>query len=144
MEVDKKKTYLAMIASLPGSKMFQALYATNDRGETIDISEGGKLSCAFVVSSVLTLFELLDRPHATVASTVRYAQESGWTHSSAPTIGGLVVWPALDGHAHIGFYVGDGKCISNSAELRSPSLHELVMKDGRAPELFLQHTKFLD
>ena len=144
MEVDKKKTYLAMIASLPGSKMFQALYATNDRGETIDISEGGKLSCAFVVSSVLTLFGLIDRPHATVTSTVRCAQESGWTRSSSPVIGGLVVWPALDGHSHIGFYLGDGKCISNNAETGSPSLHQLVMKDGRAPELFLRHTEFLN
>ncbi len=143
MEVDKKKTYLATIASLPGSRMFQALYATNDKGDTIDISEGGKLSCAIVVSSILTLFGLIDRPHATVASTVRYAQESGWTQSNSPTVGGLVVWPILNGHTHIGFYVGDGKCISNNADLGTPSLHRLVMSDGRAPESFLHHTEFL-
>ena len=143
MKVDQKATYLAMINKLPGTELFQTLYVTNEQGQIIDVSENGRLSCALVVSRLLTIFQLIDRPHATVGSTVRAVKEAGWAQSDSPTVGGLVVWPPLDGHAHIGFYIDDGKCISNDADLGVPSVHQLTMKDGRKPEFFLTHNDFL-
>ena len=143
MKVDQKATYLATINNLPGTELFQTLYVTSEQGEVVDVSEDGRLSCALVVSRLLTIFQLIDRPHATVGSTVRATEKTGWAKSDSPTTGGLVVWPPLDGHAHIGFYIGDGKCISNNADLGVPSVHQLTMKDGRKPEFFLTHGVFL-
>lgn len=143
MKVDQKATYLAMINKLPGTELFQTLYVTNEQGQIIDVSENGRLSCALVVSRLLTIFQLIDRPHATVGSTIKAIEKMGWTKSDSPVVGGLVVWPPLDGHAHIGFCIGDGGCISNNADLGVPSIHQLTMKDGRKPEFFLTHSDFL-
>ena len=136
---DIQATYLAMIQQLPGVTLFQKLYVTDEHENRIEVTENGKLSCAFVVSSVLTIFNLIDRPHGTVAGTVREVQNMGWEKTNSPAPGDLIIWPVADGHAHIGFYLGENRCISNSGELGRPTEHQLKMSDGREPEYFLTY-----
>lgn len=143
MQLDRKSTYIAMLSNLPGVELFKHLFVVDDKGEKIDVTEDGKLSCAFVVSSILALFQLIDRPHATVGSTVEATKRAGWVETKTPVEGGLVVWPEAEGHPHIGFYIGDDKCVSNDTKLGVPSLHGLTMRDGRKPEYYLTHQSFL-
>ena len=49
-------SYIAIIKNSVGSQLFRNLYAKVN-GKKIDITENGKLSCAFYVSSVLLLFK---------------------------------------------------------------------------------------
>ena len=136
-----RETYLAVIKSLPGTKIFQALYVTIDERKLINVVENGSLSCAFVVSSVLKMFNLIDNVHGTVAGVVREAPKYGWEITKSPMVGDLVVWPVLEGHPHIGFYLDENTCVSNSSRLGYPAVHGMIMEDGRAPEYFLTNNK---
>lgn len=142
MKPNQKATYLAMIRQLPGVKLFQKMYITTEEGQDVEVTEDGKLSCAFVVTSILTIFGLMDRLHGTVTGTLREAEKLGWQKTDMPTEGDLVLWGEYEGHPHIGFYIGEGRCVSNNTELGVPSEHDLTMKDGREPEYFLTNPHF--
>jgi hypothetical protein len=66
-------------------------------------------------------FGLIEKPHATVASTIKDMEEHGWSVVEEPRIGDVLVWEPSDAHAegemheHIGFYIGDERAISNSS-----------------------------
>jgi|GEM_PF-99608 len=137
--VDIWRTYLDRIEQSVGSTLFQHLFVKED--ETVrDVTQGGELSCALHVSSVLAMVGLIDRPHATVGSTLRALENAGWTPTPHPAEGALVVWPAgRDGHEHIGFYLNEHQAVSNSTTERVPVRHALAMKDGRTPRLFLTY-----
>ena len=64
------RNYLSMIEALPNNELFRHIYVKNESGEEIDVTNNGQLSCAIVVSSVLCLIGWIDRPHATVNSTL--------------------------------------------------------------------------
>ena len=125
-------TYLALVKNSPGTKMFRNIYADVD-GEYRDITDGGDLSCAFFVSSVLLIFESIERVHATVVSTVKDMEKSGWEDAEEPRPGDLIVWGAERSnerkHKHIGFFLGDDKVVSNSKNSRHPIEHFMKMRD---------------
>ena len=115
-------TYMAVIENSQGSYLFKNLYADVD-GVKKDILKDGWLSCAFYVSSILTLFKYIKEIHTTVSSTVRDLKESGWEEIDEPVPGSVIVWKpgqGTNGHAHIGFYVGDGLAISNDSNKKHP------------------------
>jgi uncharacterized protein YycO len=121
-------TYLAMIKNSIGSKMFRNLYAKIN-GKKTDIVQSGNLSCAFYVSSILLLFKLIKEVHATVNGTERDMKESGWVETKKPKVGCVLVWKETDFtngslHKHIGFYVGNGKAISNDYKKGCPTEHD--------------------
>lgn len=124
------ETYLQMIKSAPGSGMFRSSFAKVD-GKKKDILENGNLSCAFFVSSLLVVFGLIDRIHATVRSTVSDMENSGWEKIRTPKPGAVIVWePKIQGgstpHAHIGFCVSKEKAVSNDWKKGSPALHPIT------------------
>ena len=141
--IDYSKTYFAKIEASVGSTLFQHLYVSEngtDSQKSVDVMNNGELSCAAHVSSVLVLSGLLDAPHATVSSTIAALKKQGWHETNEPTPGAIILWPeSADKHQHVGFYLSDEAAISNSTEARVPIHHPLVMKDGRAPLLFLTH-----
>ena len=148
--IDRERTYRSLIEGVVDSQLFRHLYATDDSGEERDITEDGRLSCAFVVSSVLVIAGMLERPHATVAGTLRDLQEHRWVETAAPVAGSIVVWPANDEwQEHIGFYVDEDNCVSNSTYDHIPRKHGKTLKDGREPSGYLtwptehQHTSVL-
>lgn len=140
---DVRKNYLAMINGSVGTRMFQYLYVKDQTGEIKDVMLAGELSCAYYVSSLLCLFGMIDRPHATVASTVKRMDESGdWEKVAVSEPGDVVQWPEnKDGHGHIGFVVSDAECISNSWRLGYPIRHGLTMEDGRRPVAFWRYNR---
>lgn len=132
------KNYLSLINGLPESTMFQHAYANNEDGVEIDIMQGGEVSCAYVVSSILTIIGWFDRPHATVKSTLATLKQKGWQETHQPVPGAIVLWPeSKDGHEHVGFYLGDDICISNSTADCVPKRHGKKLIDGREPVMYL-------
>lgn len=120
-------TYIAVIENSVGSNIFRNLYAKVN-GKKTDITENGNLSCALFVSSVIYWSKLIKNIHATVDGVVKDLEESGWKKVKKPRVGSVLVWEKNDFgsrnfHKHIGFYIGDGKAISNSSKLKQPTEH---------------------
>lgn len=140
---DTQNNYLAMINGSIGTHMFQHLYVKNQSNEVVDVMLAGELSCAYFVSSILKIFDMIDRPHATVATTIKIMEASGvWVQTDMPTEGDVVVWPEnQEGHSHIGFASYDNRCVSNSWRLKQPVEHDMIMDDGRRPTTFWHYTK---
>ncbi len=131
-------TYLAVIKNSIGSKLFRNFYAMVD-GRKTDIMKNGELSCAFYVSSILTLFKFTKEVHATVDSTVKDLEECGWKIVKKPKPGSILVWEKgadFDNHKHIGFYVGEGGAVSTSYKRGFPAEHDWVLAK-RKVELIL-------
>jgi hypothetical protein len=94
----------------------------------VDILRDGVRSCAFFVSSVLKMYDLVRSQHATVSGLVADLEASGWKRIETPRVGSIIHWdPLLDPHGepreHLGFYVGDDQAVSNSSRTRTPQLH---------------------
>jgi hypothetical protein len=120
-------SFLAMVRNSVGSGMFRNLFVRRD-GAIVDALHDGVRSCAFYVSSILTIFKKIGPFHATVGSTVRDLEQSGWRRVDGDlTPGDVLVWEAADfdggPHAHIGFCVGDDLAVSTSYETGTPILH---------------------
>ncbi len=135
-----KNNYLNAIKKSVGSKIFQDVFLEKD-GKEINITKGGRLSCAFFVSSILMLFHLLDvkkGPHSTIGGVLKNIQKSGWKEFKKGEMkeGDVLVWEKIkdiDGkeHEHIGFYIGNNMAVSNSTKYKSPKKHHFTYKDNR-------------
>jgi hypothetical protein len=134
------KNLLYTIRTAVGSDLFRHIYVRDKDGKEFDALDDGQLACAYAVSGILSLHGLIDRPHATVATTVQKMLESGWYQVEKPLPGDVVRWPAgADGHAHLGFYGESGNYFSNSDAERRPVLHKMTLRDGRVPDAYYTH-----
>lgn len=143
-------TYLTVIKNSIGSRIFRNFYAKT-AGQKIDITKKGILSCAWFVSSILALLKLIKEPHLTVDSVIRDLEQCGWKRIKKPKIGSVLVWEknlSKDGwHRHIGFYIGSGQAISNSAKLGKIVKHHWTLgikkgKPKRKIEMIFWNPKF--
>ena len=125
-----KKTFIKTIRNSVGSKIFRNFYLKSD-DISFDATKNGELSCAFYVSSILVIFGLIKRVHGTVENTVKDLIESGWIKEKNPTAGCVIIWELLDGHEHIGFYVGRDKAVSNSSEKKKIVIHDWTYNNSR-------------
>lgn len=120
----KFHTYVAMINNSVGANTWRHGYATVDGSEK-DIMKNGEVSCAFFVSSILRIFSLIDDFHATVKSTLADMERNGWQKVDAPEVGDVLLWgprPNGIGNAHLGFYVGEDKAVSNNFITTQPEV----------------------
>ena len=122
-------SFLTVVRNSVGSGMFRTLVVLRD-DEPYDALHDGGRSCAFYVSSILTIFKKIGSFHSTVRATVADLERSGWraVHDlGALRPGDVLVWSArlIDGerHAHIGFHVGDEQAVSTSNRTGTPVLH---------------------
>lgn len=125
------KTYLSVIEGSVGSQLFRHSYVNDETSNGLDVLEDGVLSCAFYVSSILKMFDLIREQHATVSGTVRDLIAAGWEEIDTPVVGAVIVWglhenPNGEAHTHIGFCVGENEAISNSTSDRTPKRHHLT------------------
>ena len=144
------KTYISVIKNGVGSRSFSNFYVS-DKRKKIDVTENGRLSCAWFASAVLSLFSFIKAPHLTVKSVEKDLLKSGWYGVKKPKIGSVLIWEAVDFgkgdfHRHVGFYIGGGKAISNSSKLRYPVVHnwkfvDAKNKKGRRVEQILWYKK---
>lgn len=112
------KSYLTMIKNSVGTKMFSSLFVLRD-GKEFDAlqNEEGSFSCAFFVSSILTIFKKIDSFHGTISTTIKFMKDFGWQEVAGDMKpGDILLWDAeqvgQSENAHIGFYVGDDKAVS--------------------------------
>ncbi len=138
-----KDSYLAVIKNALGSNMFRNFYAEVD-GVKKDILEDGNLSCAIFVSNVAHMFGLIKGPHTTVKSTIVDLEQSGWYEIEKIEIGAVLHWESVDFgktgmHEHIGFYMGEGIAISNSATKGYPVEHSYDYEGKRKIEKIFFH-----
>ena len=143
-------SYIAFIKNSVGSRLFRNFYARVDNKKR-DVLKNGELSCAIFVSSILVMFNLLQRIHGTVTGTVKDLKESGWTQIKKPRLGSVIIWEPKefdkgDIHKHIGFYIGSKKAISNDSRLGYPIIHNWTFgskngKSGRKIETMFWNKK---
>lgn len=137
MELLQRENYLAAIRNSVGTRTFRNLYA-KVRGKHVDIMRDGDLSCAFFVSSILIIFGLIRRVHATVSGTVADLEKSGWKKVRASRAGDVLVWETMkdergEWHSHIGFSLGNGLAVSNGSAPGVPIRHSATFgtRDGK-------------
>jgi hypothetical protein len=128
-----KKSYLKMIENSVGSNAYRNFYVLDKTtGLELDVLRDGELSCASFVSSILTIFGLIDRPHATVKTVIEnLTSEFGWEKSKDICPGDIVIWEAysIDGYnynEHIGFALNKNEAISNSSENHAIAKHHIT------------------
>jgi hypothetical protein len=132
------KTYLQAVHNAVGTQLFRNFYLQQPDGTEIDGTEDGENSCAFFVSSVLTIFKKVQGVHGTVVRTVQDLQASGWEEIAKGAVqpGDVIVWAAQQSedawHGHIGFYIGDGRAVSTSSSKKMVAEHDAGF-DGDRP-----------
>lgn len=140
-----RKNLITYANAAVGSTLFQHIYVRDAAtGEERDTMENGFLSCASFLSTILAMLSLIDRPHSTVAATLKTMHEAGWVKVSEPREGAVVHWAAGPlGHEHIGFCVGESQVISNHSGERTPQRHGLEhpTTPGLMPDYYLWHPK---
>jgi hypothetical protein len=135
-----KKNYRLAIEASVGTQLFRSIWVYDAASEReFDALQNGSDACAYVVSGILTLHGLVDRPHATVPKTIERMVQNGWRTTNDPIHGDIIHWPAHDGHEHIGFYIDSNTCVSNNSDLGSPIKHHLRLRDGRMPTAYYTH-----
>ena len=144
IEPQLKKSFLAAIKNSLGTKIFQTYYAKVN-GKTKDVTEKGKLSCAYFASSITTIFNLTKSVHRTVPTTEQDLLDSGWYEIPKPKIGAIIIWDKeitdKGNHKHIGFYIGNNQAISNSSIKKFPVIHPWKFEGKRKVQKTLWHDK---
>lgn len=124
-----RESLLQAVKNSVGSRLFRNVYILSGQRK-IDILKNGELSCAYFVSSILKLFDLIAAPHATVKGTLADMLKSGWRPTKKLSPGNVLLWEQkiyFDGpHSHLGFFIGKDKAVSNSRKKRMPVIHHLT------------------
>jgi len=130
LKIFSYQNYLGMIKASQGSQMFRHLYVLENKQKK-DILKNGELSCAYYVSSILKIFDLISQPHATVKSTIEDILKSDWQPTKKLKPGNVLVWqkkkfPNGTIHQHVGFYLGQDKAMSHRYEKKMPIIHHFT------------------
>ena len=134
------ETYLQLLRNSVGTEMFRNFYIRTADGHERDALSDGSDSCAFYVSSVLTIFRKLSCAHGTVKSTVEDLVHSGWkpADSSTTQAGDVIVWETMElaggQYKHIGFSIGDDRAVSTSWTEKRVVEHDARFGGTRAIE----------
>ena len=137
-----KETLRKMIQNAPDTRLFNSLFVRyKDSGEVKDACNDGEYSCAFFVSSLLTLTGYLERPHATVAGLREKMlglpiQKVELADAQA---GDVIFWDKIvfdngEANEHVGFINSNGKAVSTSFKKRSVVEHDILMPGGVSNE----------
>ena len=139
-----KDSYLAMIKNAVGSNNFRGFYLIIN-GKKEEVTQSGRLSCAFFASSILYFFKLIKNPHLTVSGLQKDLEKSGWKTAKRPRAGAVLVWEQIvkngSANRHVGFYLGNDKAISNSAKERKPAMHHWTYNNKRKIEAIYWNKK---
>jgi len=140
------KNYLSFIKGSENSRMFRHVYVLNN-GEEKDLLKDGELSCAYYVSCILKIFNLIDpkiSPHATVAGVMKNMMNSDWKETKELKPGNILIWEEKQQsnnkfHEHLGFYLGQDKAISHRDEKKLPTIHHYTYNNKRKIIRILTH-----
>ncbi|MFH1668091.1 MAG: NlpC/P60 family protein [Candidatus Komeilibacteria bacterium] len=141
MIINKKKTYFAFIENSVNTEMFKDVYISSGKA-TINVTKGGELACAVYLSSLLFLFKMIKKTHATVKATIADMKESNWRSVNKPKKGDVLIWDYKDGHRHLGFYIDENTAISNSTRKKRVWTHHPTYNNNREIIEILRYTNF--
>lgn len=133
------KSYLKVIENSVNTNIFRNYYA-KIRGKIVDAMQDGYVSCAFFVSSILLIFNLIKNVHWTVEGTVKDLENHGWYRIRKVRKGCVLVWETVIGvkdklpHKHIGFYIGNYQAVSNNPKKGRPTCHHYTFNNKRKIE----------
>jgi len=143
-----QKSLYAMIRNSIGSNLFRNFYCRFPEKD-IDVMKNGALSCAFFVSSLTTICGLSERMHGTVQATIKDLLSHGWNFvadKEGLEICDVVIWEPqkVEGelHSHIGFYIGNGRAVSNSSIHGVIKEHDIYFEGSRKIIQILRHSCF--
>ncbi len=117
----ERDSFLVMINNSVDSKIFNSIIV-EEEGTKRDLLNDGEFSCAFFVSGILVINQLLTKVRATVSnlSVDLFASEKfREIPESEIQAGDIIIWEKFvfpDGsvNAHVGFYLGDEWAVSTS------------------------------
>ena len=129
-----------------GNQLFRRWYIASDE-KIVDVVQGGNLSCALYVSSILTLLGLLKEPkvHTCIRTLVPALKESDWRETTATLQTGMIIeWAQKRGesgnmHGHVGFVLDEHRAISTNDLLGTPEIHSIHTHKGREPRAYYAH-----
>lgn len=140
IQILRKETYLKAIENSIGCRLFNSVFVCfKDTGKTADILNDGMYSCAFFVSSLLYLFQAIDKPHATVANVKKFLDaDEHWKRVDNADIeaGDVIFWEKIrfdDGseNAHIGFAVSEDEAISTDYKQKVVARHPIMREQTK-------------
>ena len=128
-----RKSLIKMIENSIGSKTFNSFYVLDKKsGKELDILEDGGLSCASFVSGILTIYGLIDHPHATVKGVIAsLTEEYGWRETEKLEPSNVVLWEEIacgeeSNNQHLGFILNENEAVSNSSLNREITKHHIT------------------
>ena len=130
----QKETYLRMIENSIGTKQFSSIIVKrNGSDETEDILQNGNYSCAFFVSSLLTICRMLKEPRTTVKGVRENILSSPqWEEIySEVSPGDIIFWEKVkfdngSENEHVGFAFNSHEAISTSDKERMVVRHHIT------------------
>ncbi|OGY43557.1 MAG: hypothetical protein A3B89_03585 [Candidatus Buchananbacteria bacterium RIFCSPHIGHO2_02_FULL_40_13] len=136
----KKDNYLVLIKNSIGGTTWRQAYGLIN-GRKKNLTQNGDLACAYFVSSILKIFDLIGNLHLTVTGTIKDLENSGWEKITKNKIspGDIIIWQAKNNHQHIGFYLGDKKAVSNDSKTGKIKSHHYTFKNQREIEEVWRH-----
>lgn len=120
-DFNRRATYLAMIEGSIGTKMFQRSFFRDREGFPVEVCGEGRWSCAFHVSGIQKMSDLVRLTCTSVDHLEKEMRNSGWKERCSRMFfqsGDVVFWEAMENsdgqeHRHCGFYCHDDIFVSN-------------------------------
>ena len=142
VEILRFETYLQMIKNSVGTEKFKNFYILDKKtGKPKDICKNGENSCAFFVSSILTLAGYDEHPHLVVDTVMKELKQNGWVTVSDGDLveGDVIFWEEADQgdsdlHKHVGFYIGSEKAVSTSWKKRKVITHHFTFGKAKGSQ----------
>ncbi len=142
-QIQTYQNYLAMIKGSKNSQMFRKLFVLKN-DQTKDVLQNGQLACAYYLSCILKIFDLISVPHATVAGTIKDMLKNNWQETEELKPGNVLIWEEKEfksgQHIHIGFYLGNHQAISHRGEYQYPIIHDATYQGKRKITKILTHS----
>jgi len=141
MEQLLQKSYISMIKNSIWTRMFRNNFFELS-WKKIDVLKNWSDSCAYFVSSILKIFDLIENIHATVGGTIKdiikyWREEYKWKEIQ---IWAILVWEEKNWHKHIWFYIWNNKAISNSSSKKEIVKHNWNYNSKRNIEkIYVNH-----
>ncbi len=119
-----QKSYIATINNSSWTRMFRNNFFEVD-WKKIDILKNWSDSCAYFVSSILKIFNLIGNIHVTVDGTLNDILKYWWKKYKWKEIPiwAILIWEVKNWHKHIWFYVWNNEAISNSSSKKEVVKH---------------------
>ena len=135
VEILRPESYLALIRNSVGASTWKQMFASVN-GREQDIMNNGDLSCAFFVSSILKMCDLVPQLSVTVFGLIRHLEALHWPVVTEAQAGDILVWETIidekgDKHSHIGFSLDDEQAVSNSASTGIIQQHNKTFDGSR-------------